>query len=158
MSIPIIEHTEPLKDKKQTADRIRKLITLYSDDLDICFVDKNGEMIPLSALTLEDFFDYVRRIPYRMDKRPVEVVARPFHIIDNADCGMDCKKKAILMGAWAKKNGIRSRFIASSKRADRKVHHIFPQFFLSGEWLNVDATYPEYHIFQGKRVTHSEIV
>jgi len=139
-----------LESKNQTVAEIARLVKLYANDLSKFRL----RGVPLGELSLRDFFDFVRAIPYRMDKSPVEVVARPEHIIKHGpSIGVDCKKKCVLMLAWARLNGVPARIVTSSKRADRRHHHIFPQVHMNGQWVNVDATYSHYRIAEPKKLT-----
>jgi Transglutaminase-like superfamily len=152
---------EPLTDKDQTAKRIKLLVEQFHGDLDRVFVPlKDGGVQKMSDMTLQKFYDFVRLIPYRRDpsRPPREVVARPYHIIKHRSLGMDCKKKAILLGSFLRCQGVPVRYIGSSQRKDHKVHHIFCQAFLNGLWKNVDATYRDYRLFQPKQVTFSEVL
>jgi hypothetical protein len=148
------QERQPLYDKAETAARIKELIRDYHGDLD--GITLNGQ--PVSSLSMADFFDFVKNIKYRIDPKPIEVIARPAHILKYRGLGMDCKKKAILCGAYCKCNGIKYRFIGSSRRPDKKVHHIFPQIYHSGQWVNYDATYPENEIGDSKQITHAEVL
>ncbi len=152
---------EPLRNRFQTANRIKSLVRNYSTDLDDIYVQRqglNGETVPLSALGLDEMFDYVRRLPYQADPKPKEIVSRPCHLFSGRFQGIDCKKKTVLMASWAKRNGVPYRFIGSSQREDQKVHHIFPQFKIDGHWINADATYPDYRIGESKELTFAEVL
>jgi hypothetical protein len=156
----MIENKEPLRDKYQTANRIKSLVRDYANDLKAVSVVNGKGQKRLCDLSLADFFNYVKNIPYRKDPSPLEIISRPYHILQHQNLGMDCKKKSILMGAYCKLNGIPFRFIASSKRKDKKVHHIFPQIYdeSAGQWRNIDATYPEYRPFEKKILTYAEVL
>jgi hypothetical protein len=154
----MLEMREPLYDKNQTGNRIKELCRRFYSDLSSIYLEKNGQQIPLSSLTLKEFFNFVRNIPYRQDKKPIEIVARPYHILRHKSLGMDCKKKSVLLGAFCEYQGIPYRFIASSRRADKQVHHVFPQAQVNGRFVNVDATYPEYSYGQKKNVTYAEVL
>jgi hypothetical protein len=154
----MVESREPLKNKYQTAKKIKRIINDYKNDLRAVHIVKNGVEIPISDLPLLDFFRYVKNIPYRKDKTPLEILVRPYYILKHQGLGMDCKKKSILIGAYCKLNNIPVRFIGSSKRIDKRVHHIFPQIFDNGEWKNFDATYNYYHPFENKILTHAEVL
>jgi hypothetical protein len=143
----------PLQDKEQTARKIKDLVNQYYSDLDSVFVVNRGVNMKITDLSLSDFFDLVKNIPYRRDPRPVEVVARPYYLFKHRGLGLDCKKKSILCAAYFKYRGLPFRFIGSSNRPDKKVHHIFPQVKLDNEWLNFDATYSNYKLFGPKQVT-----
>ena len=147
-----------LKNKDQTGKEMHRLIGRYSSDLNSIYVRKDGKMIPFSSLTLMEAFDIVRRIPYRQDIKPIEVIARPNGILKNAPVGMDCKKKAILIAAYLKERGIPFRLIASSRKPNKRIHHVFPQANIAGKWLNMDATYSHYKPFQLKPVTKAEVL
>lgn len=149
---------EPLISKDQTGKEMHRIIRNYSADLNDVFVKRNGRLVPLTRLSVFEMFDIVRKIPYRRDIHNIEVVARPFKIIHESPCGMDCKKKSILMASFCKENGIPFRLIASSRRRDRRIHHVFPQGKLNGAYRNLDATYPEYRPFEVKDVTAAEVL
>lgn len=140
------------------------LIERFSGDLDIVKVSRRGRAVPLSSLDLPSYYNLVRSIPYRRDREPVEVVSRPYHIFRHRSLGMDCKKKAILLGAYCKRNGIPYRLVASSRRPDKRMHHVFPQGMIqlsgntSPQWVNLDATYPNYRLGMQKQATAAEVL
>lgn len=147
-----------LTDKNQTAKEMKRLITAFADDLDKLFIDYQGKTVSLSNLPLERFHKFVREIPYKIDLKPVEVLMRPYYAVKYRHEGIDCKKKAILIASWAQRNGVEWRLIASSKRPDKRKHHVFPQLRLSGNWINADATYRQYRLGEKKSVTSSEVI
>lgn len=149
----------PLFDKKQTGEEMHRLINKYSTDLDKISVSLHGNNVPLSKLTLQQYFDMVRRIPYRRDIKQIEVVARPRKILRGSSNGCDCKKKAILMAAWCNRNNVPFRLIASSRLPTGRIHHVFPQALLNKNgWTNIDATYPQYRIGETKKITKAEVL
>lgn len=135
-----------LYNKEQTGERMYHLIDTYARDLANFKI--NGTS--LFDLPVNEFFDFVKKIPYRRDLSPTEVISRPFHILHHRRVGMDCKKKAILIASWAVLNNIPFHLIASSSRKNGKIHHVFPQIMLSGEWINADATYKKLKLGQGR--------
>lgn len=147
-----------LTNKEQTASEMKRLINSYSSDLSSVFIKKNNQFIPITKLSIREFFDFVRTIPYRRDQKPIEVVSRPKRIINVANQGIDCKKKAILISAYLKERGLPFRLIASSRLPNKRIHHVFPQIGISGEWFNLDATYDHYKPFETKIVTKSEVL
>jgi hypothetical protein len=151
---------EPLRDKRQTVNRIFELSRRFSGDLDRVFVRINGGDYPAASLTLAEYFDFVKSIPYRRDREPVEIVARPRIIFTNylSGIGKDCKKSAVLVGAYLEKKHVPWRLAVISTRRDREMHHIFPQadVYFSGDFLNIDATYSNMHLFSPKNVTAVE--
>lgn len=138
---------EPLFDRAQSGKAIYRMAKKYYSDL--------GGM---ADTTLNQFYDFVRQIPYVEDAYGEEVIARPLWLLsEKIFPGSDCKKKAVLMGAWAEAHGVPWRLIAVSERPDKMIHHVFPQFKIRGLWENVDATYPEYRLFEAKpQVTAGE--
>lgn len=128
-----------LWDKSQTARAMYGLVRAFASDLGAT-----------SKKSLPEYFDLVRRIPYLRDVKGHEVVARPALILKEFPA-IDCKKKAILIASYLQLNGIPWRFVASSVRKDRRVHHVFTQAQINGEWRNVDPTYSHFKLFEPKR-------
>lgn len=101
--------------------------------------------------SLNEIFDFVRKIPYQEDGES-EIIARPKFLLNKKYFpALDCKKKAVIIGAWLEAHGLPWRLIAISEKSDKKIHHVFPQAKIDGDWLNIDATYPEYFLFQPKK-------
>ncbi len=145
----MIREVSPLTSKDQTGQAMYRLVEMGHAANDL------GE---LAKMPLPLFFDKVRKIPYRRDPKGKETVARPSLLLKEFP-EMDCKKKAILMAAWLKKNNVPFRFIAVSEIPSKKFHHVFVIARVSGAWRNVDATYPHYTLFQKKpRVTRRQIL
>lgn len=143
-----------LNSKDQTGAEMYRLIDLYSGDINrINFKGK-----PISQLNMFDYFNFVKNIPYRKDISGIEVVSRPKKIIENKNSGMDCKKKSILISSYLKNRGIPFRLIASSKRPDKRIHHVFPQMKINDQWVNMDATYSNYKPLQEKTLTKAEVL
>ena len=157
----MIRNQEPLKNRLQTARRIKHLIEQYYTDLRLAFVQDGNRLLPLADLTLDQYFNFVKNIPYRKDKQPFEIVARPYYIIKHRALGMDCKKKAVAVGAYLRMKNFKYRAIGSSNRPDKKIHHIYMQLFdpKKKEWKNVDATYNFYKLFEPKTAeTYREVL
>ena len=110
------------------------------------------------------WFDFVRLIPYIADDeifpgRVVEVISRPGYLLDRKCFSrIDCKKKAILIGAWAHGNKFPYRFIAVSHKSTRDIHHVFPQIDFGDGWVNCDATFPEFVIGGAQPATYGEVL
>jgi hypothetical protein len=150
--------TKVLNSKDQTGKEMHRLINRYCGDLDHVKVLRKGMTVPFSSLPLNEAYDFVRKIPYRKDNKPVEVVARPAEIIRQKDKGMDCKKKAIVLSSYLRRRGLPYRLVASSRLPNKRIHHVFTQMGFAGEWLNFDATYPHYKPFEPKRITNMEVL
>ena len=104
-----------------------------------------GDVAPYASMSLSEFYDHVKRIPYKFDLingKLAEVVKRPYYTLNQIGLGGDCDDKAIVMGAWAKLNGIPYRFKAVGKKLNGNLHHVYPELLLSGQWTACDATYP----------------
>jgi len=154
-----MEQREPLINKEQTARRMKMLIGRYAKDLDRIKVKSGRSVVPFSKLSTTAVHSLVKNIPYKKDKEPIEIIARPARLLNGEFYyGLDCKKKAIILGAWAVKNRIPYRLIASSKRADKKYHHVFPQIRVDREWINFDATYRNMLPGEVKRVTAATVL
>lgn len=143
-----------LNSKNQTGVEMYRLIDHYSGDIDR--IQVNGK--PLSSLNMFQYFDFVKKIPYRKDIKAIEVIGRPEKIIQSRNEGMDCKKKSILISSYLKQRNIPFRLIASSKREDKRIHHVFPQMCIDGKWYNMDATYKHYKPLELKQLTKAEVL
>ena len=122
---------------------------MYYLDLNKAFIMRGNQELPLSRLSLSEFFDFVKNIPYRRDPKPIEVTSRPYFILKYRNLGMDCKKKNTLICAFLRMKNLKYRAIGSSSRPDHVVHHIYMEFFDQNkkEWRPVDSTYPENVLF-----------
>jgi hypothetical protein len=153
---------KPLTSKDLTADEIADLIGSFYTDLDLVYTDgPGGRRVKMNTLSLPAYYNLVRAIPYRRDPStpPVEVIARPYYLFKYAHLGLDCKKKCIALGAWLRSHAVPFRLIGSSQRKDKKIHHIYPEAFINGKWVTVDATYPQYKLFEVKKdLTKKEVL
>lgn len=132
--------SEPLFDRAQSGKSIYKMADNHWRDL--------GGM---ADTTLNQFHNFVKNIPYVEDSFGEEVTARPLWLLsEEIFPGSDCKKKAVLMGAWANAHGLPWRLIAVSENPDKSIHHVFPQFKINDCWVNVDATYSDDQLFAAK--------
>jgi len=156
----MVFNSEPLKNRLQTARRIKHLCEQFYLDLNLIFVVKNNKQIPLSKLTLAEYFDFVKNIPYRKDPSPREIVARPYYIIKHRALGADCKKKGVLICSFLRLKNYKYRAIGSSTRPDAVISHIYFELFdpTAKEWKPVDATYKHYHLFEKKQETAREVL
>jgi hypothetical protein len=136
-----------LTDRAQTGRQIYRIVKGFWRDIG-----------PGIETTLGEWFNFVRNIPYKEDPQSAEILARPSYLLDfRRFRRMDCKKKAILIASWLEGHGIPWRLVAVSERPDRAVHHVFPQGLIGGQWRNIDATYPNYKLFEPKTaVTYAE--
>lgn len=107
----------------------------------------------------------VKAIPYRSDEdlfpedpnQIIEVVARPAYLVNpNIFPRLDCKKKAILIGAWAAANHRPFCFLAVSEIPSGEIHHVFPAVDFGSGWRTADATLPEFRVGQVFPITYAE--
>lgn len=115
-----------------TGKNMRMLVDTYYTDL--CEYGYN-------QLRLEDFFNFVKNLPYKKDAEPIEIIARPKHILTLQS--FDCKKKAILIASFLKCNSYDYDFIGVSSRPTGEIHHVIVRAYINGETIDIDATYPQ---------------
>ena len=124
----------PLKDVKNTMKHMRFLCETYS-----------GDVVPYLYMSLPEFYDFVKNIPYRYDLdqngQLTEILQRPYYTLNQSGLGGDCDDKAICMGAFAKASGFSYRFKAVGKHLQGKCDHVYCEIKLQGVWVPVDATY-----------------
>jgi hypothetical protein len=154
----MIVFRQPLISKNQTGREMYRMINGTAQDLKGIFFNVNGKKVSADKLPLVSWFNYVKNIPYRRDPKPREIIARPKHIVNFESLGADCKKKSLLMAAWLKNNKIPFRFIASSKRPDKKIHHVFPEGKIADQWIPLDATYKTNSIGMNREDTKREVL
>ncbi len=118
-----------------------------------------GDLGSLASYSLPEMHAFVARIPYANDEKAWgdpfrEVVARPGFILQMAKNdqiqGIDCKKKAILIGAWSQLNRLPWELVAMSEQPDKEIHHVFPIVAVGDSWVNADATYARYRLGEPK--------
>ena len=144
-------HEWPLKSKYRTVQEIKYAVDTFHGDL----LNFPG----LLNMSLDQYYNYVKNIPYERDVESGEIVSRPIYLLTIFPF-LDCKKKAILLASFMLlKFGKGSyRFVLSSSRPDGKIGHIFTQVFINGSWYNADATYSKNVLGAKKKVTNFEIV
>ena len=126
----------------------------------------SGDLGGFRALPFPAWYDRVKSIPYRSDDelfpdepgRVVEVVARPEILLSRRMFpALDCKKKAILCGAWAAANNRPFAFLAVSEMPSREIHHVFPVIDFDGRgFQSTDATFPQFSIGDHFPITYAE--
>jgi len=146
----------PHRGRAQTARMMYSLAENFAGDL--------GQMGKMPFIS---YWNRVRAIPYISDdqlfKDPTrELLGRPaalFGLLENGRIpGLDCKKKAILLGSWAEYNKVPWRLVGMSEKPDQEIHHVFPLVFDGRAWVNADATYPTYKLGAAKpEMTYAEI-
>lgn len=144
---------EPHTGKAKTGRR------MYEFAEDFC-----ADIGPRASLPFPIWFALVAGIPYRPDdvlfpdpENGGEIVARPKWLLDSEVFpALDCKKKSILIGAWAARNGFPFRFLAVSELPTKRVHHVFPEVDFGRGMVTADATFPQNRIGQTYPLTYAE--
>jgi hypothetical protein len=153
----MIYKTKKLKNYNETVSAIDNTVSKFSGDLDRVYF--RSQKKTASQLPLKKWYDKVKKMRYRRDKRGKEVIARPEIILKYGSLlGRDCKKSTILIASWAKKNNIPYRFIIVSRLPTKKMHHIYPELFINNSWIPADATYATQKIGVVAPVTNKKIV
>ncbi len=114
----------------QTAAEMLRLVFAYAADL--------GEK---AAWSLPRFFDYVRKLPYKMDPKGVETLSRPRYLMLQEWPWRDCDDKAILIGSYCFLNKIPFRFVAASNQTNKELHHVYVVATINGKDYPIDSTY-----------------
>ena len=126
------EHSYNVKSCEDTGKFMYQLVKRYSSDI--------GDY---ASFSLDDFFNVIKKIPYKKDPPGIEYLQRPEVLLKHYGKGADCDDKSIAIASWAKENGLPYRFIASGKFADKPYHHVYVEMLIRNKWIVVDATYPE---------------
>jgi hypothetical protein len=129
-----------------------RIVDNYATDL--CAFDAGGASLAEAPLPI--FFRAIASIPYREDTEGIEVVTRPYVLLTAPLRGWDCKKKAIAIASWLKLHHIPYRFAATSRRPSGEIHHVVVQAWIDGEWVEIDATYPQNQLFERQAWTKVE--
>lgn len=111
----------------QTGQEMRRLASFYCADL--------GRWLDVPFIV---YYRFVCSLPYVPDPPDVETVSRPLFTLNADYAPRDCDDKAVLLAAWLVAHGQKVRFVASSTRKDRELHHTFLQM---ENGLFIDATY-----------------
>ena len=124
--------TSELKNADQTALSMVDLVQRYAGDI--------GQK---AKWPLAKYFRFVANLEYRPDPKGNEAIARPRLTLADNWPWRDCDDKAILIGSWCYLNGLPFRFVASSKRPDHRLHHVWVMAKIEGKDFPLDATYPK---------------
>ena len=119
-----------LNDVFQTGREMARLVVSYWADLG-----------PWLGVDFRTYYSYVCALPYVEDPEEVETVSRPAYTLQRDYRPRDCDDKAVLIACWLYAHGIQCRFVASSTRPDRVLHHVFVQ---AAKFGYIDATFDRY--------------
>lgn len=114
----------------QTGREMARLVCNYWTDLG-----------PWLGVSFREYYSHICLLPYIEDPQDVETVSRPEYTLQRDYSPRDCDDKAVLIACWLHGHGIKCRFVASSTRPDRVLHHVFVEAHGIGF---VDATFDKY--------------
>ena len=148
----------PLENAFQTGRYMHKYVKEYYLD-----------MAPFADYSLQDIFTEIANLPFYPDPPYVELLRRPAYLLYGIPFnisfsygersifewmrkygrfpGGDCDDKSIAIGAWARLNGIPYRFLGVGRKNPHKkvkkvlLTHVYPELYIDGAWLTIDATY-----------------
>jgi len=114
--------------------------------------DFSGDLGWRRHLPFHLYFDFVKNLPYMdngflLGDPQSEILARPgFFMRPEIFPGLDCKAKAVLIGAWCAENKVPYRYIACQEDPEEgDIHHVFPLVAATnGGFISADATFPSF--------------
>lgn len=125
----------PLKNVKYTGKLMRELSIRYQ-----------GDVAEFGHLSLLQFYDKIKNIPYKQDPKKQEFLQRPYYTLNQRGKGGDCDDKCICLGAYCALAKIPFRFVALGKTPKGRLHHVIIEVLIGnhrGElrWIHLDCTY-----------------
>lgn len=125
-----------------------------------------GDLGDKVRLPLAMWYAEVKGLPYQSDDEifgavPVlEVIARPRELMDRILFpALDCKKKSVLMAAWAEGNSVPWDFLGVIEDENAgDIHHVLVIMRVSGVWIPVDATFVDYVLGEMKPAIYMEVL
>lgn len=134
---------QPLLNVGQTGALMRRIAWECRADV--------GEWATLSP---REFYNLLRKIPYRKDPPGMEYLQRPAYTMYGGGEGGDCDDKCLAylsyvfcgwIGPTEPEAGCPVgdyRIVAVSKNANSDLHHVHLECKIGKEWVHVDPTYP----------------
>lgn len=129
----------------------------YETTVQECFRLARTYAADVDEYNFRDFVDayaYVRDLPFIENPPGVQLVTRPaFCLSPRWRLNRVCVDKTTALGAFAERRRIKYRWAVVGEDLDnsKNPHHIYPEFFIEGQWIPMDATYPE-HCRMGERL------
>jgi hypothetical protein len=132
----------------KTVGAMREMVNKYYSDV-----------APWAFYSLDDFFDLVKKLPYKMEEKNwnTQILQRPKFTIARVAPVVACANKAILMGAYLKLQGVPFGFAVSANSSNAPFGHVFNWANLFGKRVFIDATYPDNIIFLEKKYPRRKI-
>lgn len=115
---------------RETGKLMHQMVDTYYEDA-----------VPFAHLTITEFFDFVKSIPFKDDPPDREFLQRPAYTFNQIGPGGDCDDKAIALASYCKLHAIPYRFVAVRRSDMPYLHHVFCELFINGQWIHADPTY-----------------
>lgn len=138
---------ETLRDRIQSGSNMERIVKTFSEDIE-----------PLDSMSLMEFFNFVRKIPYCEDGE-IELLDRPKNLL-NPELwpGLDCKKKAILIASYLQKRGLKWSFVAVCEKLGADIHHVYCLLKNGKKFFPLDATFENAKFLKINPVYDAEII
>lgn len=127
----------PLKNVKYTGKLMEELAVWYQRDVAEYF-----------HLSLIQFYDFIKNIPYKADPKEHEFLQRPYYTLKQRGKGGDCDDKCICLGSYLAAAGIPFRFVAlgNDSGPNARLHHVITEALIEDSkgnkrWIHLDPTY-----------------
>lgn len=127
-----------LKSLKQTGRMMVEIVRMYWYD-----IPPHMLQWPMQ----EQFFNYIKKLPYQADPEDMESIQRPAFTLDRSWKGpRDCDDKAICIASWLYAHNIPFRFMAVSYAPGNDLEHAVVECDPPDSVKTIiDATYPKIH-------------
>jgi len=116
--------------------------------------DYYGDLAEYADWTLDDFFDLVKNLPYKMEEVGwgAQILQRPNFTLRRLVPVVACANKAILISSFLTMHGIKNGFVVTANSKNANFSHVFnwAEFGNSGVKVFIDATYPQNVIYREK--------
>ena len=119
-----------LNNVHETGKKMVFLVKNYARDI--------GDLVNMS---IYQFFDFVKNLPYMPDHPKAEIVHRPGYTITNSVKFRDCDDKMVLFGSYLYLKNIVFRFVACSQAENYHLSHVLIEAILGGVLTKIDPTY-----------------
>ena len=91
---------------------------------------------PYAGKSVFEFYDYVRKLPYKDDPEGIEHMSRPRYTLSQSWEGpRDCDDKTLALAAYCELHKIPYRIVVCGER--ETPHHVYPEIKLAytQDWL-----------------------
>lgn len=139
-----------LVDRAKTDDVFQKIVYgIVNNSMRGRWKDYQGELNTVYGW-------YRKNVDYRRDPHGVELLQDVFATIDRKRG--DCDDATVWLCSAAEILGCPCRIVTVSTRQDREPNHVYPEAFVSGRWLGMDATVPGAYVgWQPPHITDKRI-